>query len=82
MIEPPRPVELPPGRYRHYKGREYEVLYLAYHSESLEPMVVYRALYSDPNFPLGVWVRPLNMFIENVEVGGASVPRFAQIDSN
>jgi hypothetical protein len=60
------------GKYRHYKGREYEVLAIAKHSETLAPMVVYRALYGDA----GVWVRPLEMFQETVMVDGHLVPRF------
>ena len=65
----------PPGRYRHYKGGEYEVIGVARHSESLEPMVVYRPLYKAS----GWWVRPHAMFFEQVRVGGASVPRFAPV---
>ena len=61
-----------PGRYRHFKGGEYEVLYTARHSETLEPMVVYRALYGER----GVWVRPAAMWNETVEQGGK---RFTEI---
>jgi hypothetical protein len=64
---------LRPGKYRHYKGKDYEVIDLARHSETLEPMVVYRALYGEG----GLWVRPLGMFLETVEAGGKRVPRFA-----
>ena len=71
----PLPVEPRPGRYRHYKGREYRVITLARHSETLEPVVVYQALYGEH----GIWVRPAGMFVEMVEVNGASVPRFAWI---
>lgn len=67
--------ELRPGRYRHYKGNLYEVLHVARHSETLEELVVYRALYGDQ----GVWVRPLNMFVEDVVVEGRQVPRFARL---
>lgn len=63
---------LPAGRYRHYKGRDYEVLGLARHSETGEPLVVYRCLYGD----FSLWVRPLTMFRESVEVGGEWIPRF------
>lgn len=63
------------GKYRHYKGKEYEVIGVARHSETLEDLVVYRALYS--NFDL--WVRPLKMFLEEVEVEGQKVPRFKYI---
>ena len=69
-------VEMPkPGRYRHFKGGEYELLCLARHSETGETMVVYRALYGD----CGVWVRPLAMWSETVEREGKTVPRFAYI---
>jgi hypothetical protein len=61
-----------PGRYRHFKGGEYEVLGVARHSEDLEDMVVYRPLYNDT----GLWVRPLTMFMESVEHDGRTVPRF------
>ena len=67
-----------PGRYRHFKGGEYEVLGVARHSEGLEDMVVYRPLYNDT----GLWVRPVSMFLENVEREGRPVPRFALIDSD
>ena len=62
-----------PGIYRHYKGALYEVLGTAQHSESEEPLVVYRALYGD----YGLWVRPLDMFTENVTRDGQTQPRFA-----
>ena len=73
--------DLPPlpkarlGRYRHYKGGEYEVVGVARHSETLEPLVVYRPLYN----PTGLWVRPYAMFFENVELDGRLQPRFAQL---
>ena len=65
----------PPGHYRHYKGGEYEVIGVARHSESLEPMVVYQPLYQAS----GWWVRPHAMFFEQVRVDGTSVPRFAPV---
>lgn len=71
--------DLPPlpaarrGRYRHYKGGEYELVGVARHSETLEPLVVYRPLYNAS----GLWVRPFAMFFEEVEVGGRRQPRFA-----
>lgn len=65
-----------PGRYRHFKGNEYEVLYLAKHSETLEPMVVYRALYGER----GVWVRPASMWNETVERDGKVFTRFTRIN--
>ncbi len=64
-----------PGHYRHFKGKEYEVIAVARHSETLEEMVVYRALYGDCD----VWVRPLSMWNETVEADGRSVPRFEKI---
>lgn len=67
--------EIRPGRYRHFKGREYEVLYLATHSETMEPMVVYRALYGEH----GVWVRPAAMWNETVERDGQTYRRFTYI---
>ena len=60
------------GTYRHYKGKEYEVIGIAQQSETLEEMVVYRALYGEGQ----LWVRPLRMFLETVEVDGEFVPRF------
>ena len=71
---PPLPAT-PAGRYRHYKGGEYEVLGAARHSETLEPLVVYRPLYDDS----GWWVRPHAMFFGEVEVDGVRHPRFARI---
>ncbi|NND67066.1 MAG: DUF1653 domain-containing protein [Halioglobus sp.] len=67
--------ELRPGRYRHFKGGEYEVLGVATHSETEEPLVVYRPLYGEG----GLWVRPLAMFVETVEHEGEVVPRFGFI---
>ena len=65
-------MEIKPGKYRHFKGKEYELLYLAKHSETLEPMVVYRALYGEG----GIWVRPAAMWTEHVERDGYSGPWF------
>lgn len=64
---------LVPGRYRHYKGNLYQVLGLGTHSESLEKLVVYKALYGDG----AVWIRPASMFFETVEHEGYEMPRFA-----
>lgn len=64
------------GRYRHYKGGEYEVIGVARHSETLEPMVVYRPLYNET----GLWVRPYAMFFGEIVVGGRRQPRFAPMD--
>lgn len=71
---PPLPTGPRPGRYRHYKGREYRVLGIARHSETLEPLVVYQALYGEQ----GLWVRPAAMFTEIISTGqpGGYVPRF------
>ncbi len=67
--------EIRPGRYRHYKGMDYEVIGVARQSETEEQMVVYRCLYGD----YSLWVRPLAMFRETVEVAGEQVPRFAYV---
>lgn len=64
-----------PGRYRHFKGNEYELLYVARHSETREDMVVYRALYGEG----GVWVRPASMWNETVERDGRTQKRFTYI---
>ena len=64
------------GKYEHYKGKPYRVLAVAKHSETLEEMVVYQQLYEEK----GVWVRPLGMFLETVEVEGKIIPRFRYIE--
>ena len=71
---PPLPAT-PLGRYRHYKGGEYEVIGVARHSETLEPLVVYRPLYNTS----GWWVRPHAMFFETIEHAGRVLPRFAHL---
>ena len=63
------------GKYRHFKGMEYEVIGIAKHSETLEPMVVYRALYGEG----GLWVRPAAMWQESVTRDGVTQPRFTYI---
>lgn len=69
-----------PGLYRHFKGKEYEVIGTAHHSETLEKLVVYRALYSSPEFgEKALWVRPLAMWEEEVEFEGSKVKRFERI---
>jgi hypothetical protein len=73
---PPLP-NTPTGRYRHYKGGEYEVLGAARHSETLEPVVVYRPLYN----ATGLWVRPHGMFFGDVEFAGKWQPRFTRIEA-
>lgn len=71
---PPLP-DTPLGRYRHYKGHAYEVIGVARHSETLEPLVVYRPLYN----ATGLWVRPHTMFFEEVEIDGVRRPRFTRV---
>ena len=68
-------IEMPPGRYRHYKGGEYEVLGTVRHSETLEPMTLYRTLYGEQ----GLWVRPAAMFGGTVEIEGVRQLRFAPV---
>ena len=65
------------GRYRHYKGKEYTVLGVARHSETQAELVVYRQEYGDHS----LWVRPVAMFLEAVESGGQTVPRFRLVES-
>ncbi|TQV86882.1 DUF1653 domain-containing protein [Aliikangiella coralliicola] len=64
-----------PGKYRHYKGPEYEVIDTVYHSETEELMVLYRPLYGEP----ALWVRPFDMFSEQIEVNGRKLFRFEKI---
>jgi hypothetical protein len=75
MNTPENQYNIRPGRYRHFKGNEYEVLYMAHHSETLEEMVVYQALYGQR----GIWVRPARMWCETVERDGKVQPRFLYI---
>lgn len=72
---PPLPSEPQPGLYRHYKGNDYRVIGVARHSETIEPLVVYQALYGEH----GLWARPAAMFAETVQVDGKCVPRFARV---
>ena len=67
--------ELKPGRYRHFKGNEYQLFYVARHSETMEEMVVYQALYGER----GIWVRPASMWNETVERDGKTYKRFEYI---
>ena len=69
-------MELSPGLYRHFKGNEYRLLYVAKHSETLEPMVVYQALYGE----MGIWVRPARMWNEHVDRDDYHGPRFYRIE--
>jgi hypothetical protein len=64
-----------PGRYRHYKGNDYEVIGEARHSETEEPFVVYRALYGER----GLWIRPRAMFLDTIVVDGQPLPRFQRL---
>lgn len=68
--------QIPVGKYRHFKGNEYEVIGIARHSETAEPMVVYRALYGDG----GIWVRPAEMWNETVERDGQTYQRFVRVE--
>jgi hypothetical protein len=68
-------ITTPPGIYRHYKGNLYEVVDTVRHSESLEPMTLYRALYGER----GLWVRPAAMFAEEVLIDGVRMARFAKV---
>ena len=68
--------KIKPGKYRHFKGKEYEVMGIARHSETLEELVVYRALYGEG----GLWARPVAMWTETVEHEGQCLPRFTKID--
>jgi hypothetical protein len=65
-----------PGRYRHYKGKDYEVIGCARHSETDEAFVVYRALYGEQ----GLWIRPRAMFLEPVVIDGKPIPRFSFLE--
>lgn len=66
------------GRYKHYKGNKYEVIGVGKHSETLEEVVIYKALYKEGQ----IWVRPLKMFLEDVEVRDQKIPRFKYIEKN
>lgn len=67
--------EIKLGKYRHFKGKDYEVLFVGKHTETLEDVVIYRALYGD----YGIWVRPLKMFTEKVIVDDKLIERFKYI---
>lgn len=69
-------MEIVPGRYHHFKGKDYEVIGVAKHSETQEELVVYRALYGEG----GLWVRPASMWSESVEHNGQFVQRFTKIE--
>jgi len=69
--------EIKIGKYQHFKGNNYEVIEVAKHSETMEELVVYRALYGNH----GLWVRPLKMFLEEVESEGKKIPRFKYLSN-
>ena len=73
-------MELKPGKYQHYKGNFYELVGIARHSETLEEMVVYRALYESEFGKNVLWVRPKHMFFETVIFEGKKVPRFKFVE--
>ena len=77
MTDLPALPAAPAGRYRHYKGNEYELVGVVRHSETLEPLVLYRPLYGEG----ALWVRPYAMFFESVSIDGVVQPRFARQDS-
>lgn len=64
------------SKYQHYKGNFYKVIAIARHSETLEELVVYQALYGE----MGIWIRPLIMFLENVQIDGKTTPRFILVE--
>ena len=72
---PPLKYPVKPGKYTHYKGNPYLVVCVARHSETMEELVVYQALYGER----GMWIRPAKMFVETVTVNGKTVPRFAYV---
>ncbi len=74
------PAEIKIGRYRHYKGKEYELMGVATHSETLEQLVIYQAQYDSEEFgENALWARPVAMFLETVTVDGKEIPRFEYI---
>ena len=81
VLQQPFMAEVNLGVYQHYKGKLYRVIGVAHHSETLEELVVYQALYDDEKFGKNaLWVRPKKMFLESVTVGGKQVPRFKFLD--
>jgi len=70
-----------PGFYKHYKNKDYQVIGTAHHSETLEEMVVYKALYESDQFGKdAIWVRPAKMFLEEIEFEGKKIKRFQKVD--
>ncbi|HRZ29496.1 MAG TPA: DUF1653 domain-containing protein [Candidatus Paceibacterota bacterium] len=75
-------VSIKPGIYQHYKGKRYQVLSTGLHSETLEKMVIYQALYNSKKFGKNaIWIRPLKMFKEKITINGKKIPRFTFIKS-
>ena len=75
--------ELKLGKYKHYKGKEYEVIGIARHSETVEELVIYKALYYSEEFGINaLWARPKSMFLENVTINNKKLPRFKFIDES
>jgi len=75
--------DITPGIYRHFKGKEYEVLGIARHSETLEELIVYRGLYDSPDFgPNALWIRPLASFLETVQTPDGEVMRFTKLEDS
>lgn len=73
--------EIKLGRYKHYKGKEYEVIGIGNHSETLEKFVIYKALYDSPEFGSNaIWIRPIKMFQEEIIKDGNKIPRFKLIE--
>ncbi|NQU99785.1 MAG: DUF1653 domain-containing protein [Parcubacteria group bacterium] len=74
--------EIKQGKYKHYKGRYYQVIGEAIHSETLEKLVIYKALYNSKNFGKNsIWVRPKKMFLEKIIIKGKKIPRFKLINN-
>ena len=74
-------MEVKKGKYKHYKGKLYEVLGVARHSETLEELVVYQGMYDSEEFGKNpIWVRPKKMFLESVTIDGKEVPRFEFVE--
>ncbi len=75
--------KITPGKYQHYKGPFYEVIGMCHHSETLEELVVYKSLYDDEEYGNeALWVRPLSMFMQTIQIEGQERPRFRKVDSN
>lgn len=72
--------KIKPGKYHHFKGKDYEIIGVGHHSETLEELVIYRALYDSPEFGKNaLWARPIDLFLGEAEVDGKKIPRFKYI---